>query len=288
MKIAVLMGGVSSEREISIKTGKAILKALKKENYDAFPLELNKDNMITALQKEEFDLAFIALHGEFGEDGRIQAVLDILEKKYTGSGFIASAVAIDKDICKRILYSENISMPKTYENLDAIDKYPVIIKPAKEGSSIGLYVCKDKTEVIEAVETLDGQKILIEEFIKGEELTVGVLDGEALGVLKIKPKSGLYDYKSKYTKGQTEFEVPAKIHEKTYEEAMRISEKIYRILNLKGGIRVDMMLKRDRLYFLEVNTVPGMTDTSLLPRLAALRGYSFEGFVKKIVEKFAK
>jgi D-alanine-D-alanine ligase len=288
MRIAVLMGGVSSEREISLKTGKAVLKALKNEKYDAFPIELNKENMITALQEADFDLAFIALHGEYGEDGRVQAVLDILGKKYTGSGFIASAVAIDKEITKKLLISDNILMPKTFEKIENIGNYPVIIKPATEGSSIGLYVCNDQNDANEAAKALKGQKILIEEYIKGDELTVGVLEGEALGVLKIKPKSGLYDYKSKYTKGQTEFEVPAKIPEKIYDEAMNISEKIYKILNLKGGIRVDMMLQDDKLYFLEVNTVPGMTDTSLLPRLASLKGYSFEGFVKKIVEKFAK
>lgn len=288
MRIAVLMGGISSEREISLKTGKAVLEALKNNGYDAFSIELNENNMIDALRENEYELAFIALHGEYGEDGRIQAVLDIMGKKYTGSGFIASAVSIDKDITKRVLMSEGITMPKSYKNISDIQSYPVVIKPATEGSSIGLYICENIDNLKNALEKLKDKKVIMEEYIKGEELTIGVLDGEALGVLKIKPKSGIYDYKSKYTKGETEFEVPAQIPEKIYNEAMKISEKIYETLGLEGGIRVDMILSENKLYFLEVNTIPGMTETSLLPRMAGLKGYDFDVFVKKMVEKFAK
>ncbi|NLK62851.1 MAG: D-alanine--D-alanine ligase [Fusobacteria bacterium] len=288
MKIAVLMGGISSEREISLRTGEAILNALINKGYDAFKIDLNRENIIDSLRDNEYDLAFIALHGEYGEDGRIQALLDILGKKYTGSGFTQSAISMDKDFTKKILISENILMSRSYKNVNEIKKYPVVIKPATEGSSIGLYICNNESDAKEAIENLRGKKLVIEEFIKGEEITVGVFEGEALGVIKIKPKSGLYDYKSKYTKGETEFEVPANIGESLYKKAMDISEKIYKILELDGGIRVDMILSEGKLYFLEVNTIPGMTETSLLPQMAKLKGYDFDDFVKKMVQKFAK
>ncbi|OQY10592.1 MAG: D-alanine--D-alanine ligase [Fusobacteriia bacterium 4572_132] len=288
MKIAVLMGGISSEREISLKTGGAILNSLLRMGYDAFELRLNEENMLGKLQTTDFDLAFIALHGEFGEDGRIQAVLDILKKEYTGSKYLASAIAMDKEITKKILEAEGILVPKTYEKLNKIKEYPVIVKPALEGSSVGLYVCKNEREVKEALKKIKNKKILIEEYIKGEELTVGVLNEKGLGVVKIIPKSGIYDYESKYTKGKTVFEVPAKIEDTIYKKALSISEEVYKILNLDGAIRVDYILKNGRLYFLEVNTIPGMTETSLLPKIAFLEGYTFDNLVEKIMEKVAK
>ncbi len=288
MKIAVLMGGISSEREISLKTGKAILNSLLRIGYDAFELRLNEGDMLEKLQTTDFDLAFIALHGEFGEDGRVQAVLDILKKPYTGSEYLPSAIAMDKDITKKILEAEGILVPKTYERIEEIEEYPVIVKPALEGSSVGLYVCENENEVKKALKEIENKKILIEEYIKGEELTVGVLNRKALGVVKIIPKSGIYDYESKYTKGKTEFEVPAKIKNEIYKKALLVSENVYKILNLSGAIRADYMLKNNELYFLEVNTIPGMTETSLLPKIAFLKGYTFDDLVEKIVEKFAK
>lgn len=285
MKIAVLMGGFSSEREISLKTGNAILKALKENNYDVYGIDLTKENIMEKLTKSDYDLAFIALHGEYGEDGRVQAFLDIIGKPYTGSSFIPSAIAIDKEFCKKILAYEGITIPQTYKNIDDIKKFPIVIKPSLEGSSVGLYICQNYNEAKEAIYNNRGKKVSIEEFVKGEELTIGVLEGKALGVLKIKPKSGVYDFKSKYEKGQTEFEVPAKIDKKYYDNAMMMSEKIYEILGLSGAVRIDVILKDSKLYFLEVNTIPGMTETSLLPQLAELKGYTFNELVKEIVEK---
>lgn len=290
MKIAVVMGGISSEREISLKSGNAVLSALLELGYDAFPMVLNSEDMIDKLTNWEYDLAYLVLHGEFGEDGRVQAVLDIAGKPYTGSGFTASAVSMDKEITKKIVEAEGIRVAKTFKSVKESKKenYPIVIKPALEGSSVGLYICNTKKEAEEAVRALEGKKVVIEEFVKGDELTIGVLDGEALGVLKITPKSGVYDFKSKYTKGETEYEYPAKIDKKLYKEAMKISEKAYEALELSGAARVDMILSEDRLYFLEVNTIPGMTETSLLPKIASLKGYDFKGLVGKIVEKFAK
>ena len=283
MKIAVLMGGISSEKEVSLRTGAAITAALQRKGYDAFSLVLDKDNFVTALTNTEFDLAYVALHGEFGEDGRVQAFLDILGKKYTGSGYVESGISMNKTLTKKILDSYGVLSPKTYEKVEDIEKYPVVIKPTTEGSSVGLYICQNEAEARNAVEALEGKEILIEDFIKGEELTVGVLNGQALRVLRIKPISGVYDYESKYTRGMTEYEFPAQISEASYDEAMKISAKVHKELNLKGATRSDFILRGEELFFLEVNTSPGMTETSLLPKIATLKNIDFDTLVEKIV-----
>ena len=244
---------------------------------------MDKDNFVTALTNTEFDLAYVALHGEFGEDGRVKAFLDILGKKYTGSGYVESGISMNKTLTKKILDSYGVLSPKTYEKVEDIEKYPVVIKPTTEGSSVGLYICQNEAEARNAVEALEGKEILIEDFIKGEELTVGVLNGEALGVLRIKPISGVYDYESKYTKGMTEYEFPAQISEASYDEAMKISAKVHKELNLKGATRSDFILRGEELFFLEVNTSPGMTETSLLPKIATLKNIDFDTLVEKIV-----
>ena len=283
MRIAVLMGGISSEREISLMSGGAILQGLLNLGYDAFKIDLVEKNYLTALMENEYDLAYVALHGEFGEDGRVQAVLDILKKPYTGSGVTASAVSMDKILTKIIVDDFGIKTPMKYTSIDDVKKYPIVIKPSKEGSSVGLYICQDLDEAEDAVEKLKGIDTVIEEFIAGEELTAGILNGEKLGVVKIIPDSGTYDFESKYTAGKTLYEVPAIIEENYYEEAMEIASKVHEILNLKGISRSDFILSEEGLYFLEVNTSPGMTPTSLLPKLGELKGYSFETILEKIV-----
>ena len=288
MKIAVFMGGISSEKEVSVKTGTAILNSLIRQGYDAYGVTLDKDNLLTAFIENEYDLAYLALHGEYGEDGRIQGLLDILGKKYTGCGMISSAVSMDKDLTKKIAQAVGVRTPKSYtrENLENIDKFPVVVKPSTEGSTVGLYICHNKEELLDAVEKSGNKDLVIEEFIKGEELSVAVLDGEPLGVVKIMPKIGLYDYKSKYTAGMTEYEYPAKISEKSYQEAMEYATIIHNSLKMKGVSRSDYILKDGELYFLEVNSCPGMTETSLVPKLATLKGYTFDDITRKIVEKF--
>ncbi len=283
MKIAVLMGGISSEKEVSLRTGAAITGALQRKGYDAYSLILNEENFVSALIENQYDLAFIALHGEFGEDGRVQAFLDILGKPYTGSGYVESGIAMNKTLTKNILNNYGVLSPKTYEKVEDIERYPVVIKPTTEGSSVGLYICNNKEEVLNALEALKNKEVLIEDFIKGDELTCGVLNGEALGVLRIKPLSGVYDYESKYTKGKTEYEFPAQIPSKSYDEAMEVSAKVHKILNLKGATRSDFILRGDELFFLEVNTSPGMTETSLLPKIASLKSMDFDTLVEKIL-----
>lgn len=284
MKIAVLMGGISSEREVSLRTGNAILNALKELKYDAFAIVLEEGKILNQLQEAEYDIAFIALHGEYGEDGRIQAVLDILGKKYTGCGLVSSAITIDKEFTKKLIMHEGIKVPKSYKNVEEIDCFPVVIKPSLEGSSVGLHICNNTKEAEEAVKSLVDKKLSIEQFVKGEEITVGVLHGEALGVLKIMPKSGVYDYKSKYTKGETEFQFPAVLENGMYEKAMKTAEVISSALELKGAPRIDMIISAGEIYVLEVNTIPGMTETSLLPKIASLKGYGFKELVEKILK----
>lgn len=254
MKIAVFMGGISSEKEVSVRTGTAILNSLIRQGYDAYGVTLDKNNLLTAFIENEYDLAYLALHGEYGEDGRIQGLLDILGKKYTGCGMISSAVSMDKDLTKKIAQAVGVRTPKSYtrENLENIDKFPVVVKPSTEGSTVGLYICHNKEELLNAVEKSGDKDLVIEEFIKGEELTVGVLEGEPLGVLKITPKIGLYDYKSKYTAGMTEYEYPAKISEKSYQEAMEYATIIHNSLKMKGVSRSDFILKGGELYFLSL------------------------------------
>ena len=269
MKIAVFMGGTSSEKEISLNSGAAVLESLKKQGYDAY------------------DLAYLVLHGGNGENGKIQAVLDILGKKYTGSGVLASAITMDKNKTKQIAQSVGIKTPKSYRTVEEIERFPVIIKPVDEGSSKGLFLCNNKEEAQEAVKKL--AKPIIEDYIVGEELTVGVLNGEALGVLKIIPQANvLYDYDSKYAKGGSIHEFPAKIENKAYKEAMKIAEKIHSEFGMKGISRSDFILSEGELYFLEVNSSPGMTKTSLIPDLATLKCYTFDDVVKITVETFLK
>lgn len=287
MKIAVFMGGTSSEKEISLKSGEAVLESLKKQGYDAYGVVLDEKNQVSAFIDNDYDLAYLVLHGGNGENGKIQAVLDILGKKYTGSGVLASALTMDKNKTKQIAKSIGVIVPKTYKVVDDVERFPVIIKPLDEGSSKGLFLCNNKEEAEKAAKKL--VKPIIEDYIIGEELTVGVLNGKALGVLKIIPQADvLYDYNSKYAKGGSIHQFPAQIEDKSYKEAMEIAEKIHYEFGMKGISRSDFILREGQLYFLEVNSSPGMTKTSLIPDLATLQGYTFDDVVRITVETFLK
>ena len=287
MKIAVFMGGTSSEKEISLRSGEAVLESLQRQGYDAYGVVLDENNQVTAFLENDYDLAYLVLHGGNGENGKIQAVLDILGKKYTGSGVLASALTMDKNKTKQIAENIGIRVPKSYADLESIERFPVIIKPVDEGSSKGLFLCNNKEEAGEALKKL--RKPIIEDYIVGEELTVGVLNGKALGVLKIIPQADvLYDYDSKYAKGGSIHEFPAKIEDKSYKEAMKIAERIHKEFKMKGISRSDFILSEGKLYFLEVNSSPGMTKTSLIPDLATLQGYTFDDVVRLTVETFLK
>lgn len=287
MKIAVFMGGESSEKEVSLRSGNAVLKSLQRQGYDAYGIELKADNEILPFIENDYDLAYLVLHGGNGENGKLQAILDILGKKYTGSGVLASAISMDKKRTKMIAESIGIKVPRTFNEIEDINTFPVIVKPVDEGSSVGLHVCNNIEEVKKAVSTV--KKPIIEEFIKGEELTVGVINDKALGVLRIIPKAAdIYDYDSKYKIGGSIHEYPAKIDDKLYKKAMKVAEDIHKELNMKGISRSDFIMKDDEIYFLEVNSSPGMTETSLIPDLGTLQGYTFDDIVKIVVETFSK
>ena len=290
MKVAVIMGGKSSEREISLKTGRAIVKALKELGHEVYTFDLSPELPCKLLELKP-DKVFIALHGSPGEDGTVQGMLEILGIPYTGSDTITSAVCIDKDFTKRILQRENVKTPAwevVYEEKDLEhlrwNTFPAVVKPAREGSSIGLKVVNSLSELKEYAEKLlkKSGKVMIEEFIKGKDLTVGILKGEPLPVIEIRPKKGIYDYESKYTKGMSEYIIikdealTKKLHE--------ISKKIYRVLSLKDFARIDFRLSEEgEIYFLEVNTIPGMTELSLLPMAAGAKGVDFQKLIDIII-----
>lgn len=288
MKIAVFMGGISSEREISLKSGEAILNSLLKQGYDAYGVDINKDNLITGFMENEYDLAYLALHGGYGENGTFQGLLDMLGKPYTGSGALESAVSMDKAYTKALAKEIGLNVAKTYHKVEEIDKYPVVIKPTRDGSSVGIYFCNNEEEAREALEKLKLQKPIIEEEIKGEELTVGVMNNKSMGVVRILPKNEYYDFESKYAEGGSVHEYPAKISKIAYDRAMKDALKIHEEIGLSGISRSDFILKDDKVYFLEVNTSPGMTNTSLIPDIGTLQGYSFDDLVKIMVETFKK
>lgn len=293
-KVALIYGGKSSEREISIKSGKQVEKALKELGYQIQVFDpIEPEKFIKEIKEFEPDKAFIVLHGKGGEDGTIQGVLDFLNIPYTGSGVKASAVAMDKALTKDILKSHGIPVPegivlfdKEQLNTNHI-KLPVVVKANSEGSSIGVYIVKTEDELIEAVDKafqLD-DKVIVEQFIEGRELTVGILNGKPLEIVEIVVKEGFYDFKNKYISDQIEYICPAKIKEEIYKKIQKIAVYSYNIIGCKGAVRVDFILDKNLTpYVLEINTIPGMTDHSLLPKAAKVSGISFNQLVEAILK----
>jgi D-alanine-D-alanine ligase len=294
-KIGVMMGGLSREREISLRTGKAILKALLERGYHASSIDVGQD-IAETLVKEKIEMAFIALHGRFGEDGTIQGMLELMRIPYTGSGVLASALALNKIMAKKVFFCENIPTP-TYEVFlrEEIEKkmpkatsipIPLIIKPAREGSTIGVSIVREEGELGSALMEAGkyDEEILVEEFMKGKEITVGILEDIPLPVIEIAPKSGFYDFRSKYTRGETDYIIPARISREKYLYAQEISLKAFRVLGCSGCGRVDLMTdENENPFVIDVNTMPGMTETSLLPKAASYAGISFEDLVERIL-----
>ncbi len=294
-KIGVMMGGLSREREISLRTGKAILKALLEKGYRALSIDV-KEDIAERLIREQIDVAFIALHGRFGEDGTVQGMLELMRIPYTGSGVLASALALHKIMAKKLFVYEQIPTP-AYEVFcwKEIEKkppkaislpLPVVVKPAREGSTIGVSIVKREDELLPALKEAGryDEQILVEEFVKGPEITVGILEDIPLPIIEIVPRSGFYDYRSKYTKGETEYIIPARIPREKYLYAQEISLRAFRALGCSGCARVDLMTdEQGNPYVIDVNTMPGMTETSLLPKAAHYAGISFEELVERIL-----
>lgn len=298
-QIIVLMGGPSEEAEVSRRTGTAIAEALVSKGYKAQTLELNPRTVLQDIDSLGGEVVFNAIHGRYGEDGALQGLLEMAEIPYTGSGIMAHAVGMNKKVSKDVFKGANIPTARSesyngnLESAEAIIAHirkeftiPVVVKSATQGSSIGVTIVREEAQLEVAVtEALKYDPILVvEQFLDGREFTVAVLDGEALSVIEIRPHSGEYDYKSKYTVGATEYLVPAPISDEMTAEMQRIGELVYREVQGSGVIRVDIMTDHaDKMYVLEYNTVPGMTATSLVPKAANDMGIDFPTLCEKIL-----
>lgn len=286
------MGGISHEREVSLRTGGAILKALQEGGYQAIGIEVSAD-ICPRLVEEHIDAAVITLHGRWGEDGTVQGLLELLRIPYTGSGVLASALAMNKIKAKEIFRYHGIPTPEfTAPQEGALEDPPFpppwVVKPASEGSTIGIDIVMDATGLRKAVRSAReyDHQVLIERFIEGKELTVGILNGQPLPVIEIAPKGGFYDYRAKYTPGQTEYLCPARISDGKRDEVQGWGLKAYHALGCSGCARVDLLLSEEgEPFIIEVNTVPGMTETSLVPKAAAQAGISFLQLVEIILEE---
>jgi len=289
------MGGLSSEREVSLATGYAILHALIEKGYHAVSIDVDR-NVAKAIHDNAIGVAFNALHGKLGEDGAIQGLLEIMGIPYTGSGILASALGMNKTLSKYVFKSWGLNVGPyevIYQSTEKREKtvcknikFPVVVKPHAEGSSVGVSLVFKEEDIEPAVELAFrySNEILIEKFIKGKEVQVGILGDRALGAIEIKPKHAFYDYASKYEKGMSEHFFPARIPSSVYQETLHAGLIAHRAIGCRGYSRVDFMIdERDVPYILEVNTLPGMTSTSLLPEIARGVGISFADLVEEIL-----
>lgn len=299
-RVGVLMGGPSSEREISLKSGKAVLSALKESGVEAVGIDIltdNKEENIRLLNSFDLDCAFISLHGRFGEDGSIQEILEEVDLPYTGSGVEASRLAMDKIGALKVFKAGKLYVPRSQfleKGLYNKNKkfknelgLPVVVKPANHGSSIGLSIVELEQEIPAAIELAFqfDQRIVIEQYISGRELTVGVLDEKPLPVIEIVPKHKFFDFEAKYQAGLTDYIVPAILEPDIAEKVQQAALQAHQLLGCFGCSRTDIILSQDNLPFvLETNTIPGMTATSLLPKAARILGIDFNRLCLKLLE----
>ena len=293
-KVAVLLGGKSAERDVSLKSGGMVLKALRAKGVDAYAFD-PKARDFAALEKERFERVFIALHGRFGEDGTVQGILEWLGIPYTGSGVLASALAMDKLRTKRIWQAEGLptapyAILTKESDLKAVARrlgMPLFVKPASEGSSVGMTKVKRAADLDEAFSLAVNYDsvVIAEKFINGPELTVGILGDEVLPIIRIETPREFYDYEAKYIADDTRYLIPCGLPKAKEKQLQALCLKAFRALGCTGWGRVDLMLSRqDRPYLLEINTSPGMTDHSLVPMAARAVGLSYEDLCVKILE----
>jgi len=323
MKVAVLMGGNSAERDISLRTGRGVAAALRALGHEVAALDAANGRLLPAGDEEvagasagslvkaepaelvraatlsDAEIVFVALHGGAGEDGTLQALLDLAGKPYTGSGVLASALAMNKAMSKRVFEREGIPTPRwrlfdsagleSPRVFDAreLGGYPIVVKPNAQGSTVGLTVVQRGEDLPAALQLAAsyGDEVLVEEFIPGREVTVSVLGGEALPVVEIVPQHGLYDYECKYTPGMSDYRVPAPLDAETTRQLQELAVRAAQVLGCRGAVRVDFRLtSAGAPYCLEVNTIPGMTPTSLLPMAAKAAGMSYEQLVQRVLD----
>ncbi len=292
-RIGVLMGGPSSEREVSLKSGTAVYGSLKNQDLDAVAIDIktaDRQQNCELIRQMSIDIAFIALHGHFGEDGQIQDLLEELEIPYTGSGPAASRLAMDKIASRKIFQKQGLPVPnyiiftiKDCQDLPgqvtSVLNQPFVVKPAAQGSSIGLSIVRTEEELQEAAEIAFkfDERIIVEEYIPGREITVGILGDSALPIVEIIPQNKFYDYEAKYTPGKSEYVVPACLSAQVTAVSQRVALRAHQALGCFGFSRVDMRLSlADTPFILEVNSIPGLTETSLLPKAAKARGINFD------------
>jgi D-alanine-D-alanine ligase len=301
-KIGVLLGGLSSERDVSLRTGEAVLATLRERGHAAVPIYVDRD-VDVALRQEQIEVAFIALHGRWGEDGCIQGLLEMLGIPYTGSDVLASALAMHKGKAKELFRLHNLPTPAYYSLTGGADSgpggfaasaapiaeddlaalhgdfgFPCVVKPIREGSSVGVTICHTAAELGPAVERARrfDDEILVERFIAGKEISVAIIEDRALGAVEIAPRDGFYDYANKYTRGLTDYFVPPRVSPERYRGILAQALRAHLALGCRGVTRVDMMVSEaGNEFVLEVNTLPGLTPTSLVPKIADAAGISF-------------
>lgn len=334
IKVAVLLGGTSPERDVSIISGKYVTQGLREAGYIVKPIDpalgvnqpeneeelfissiretppteeelakLSNKNVIECINShllDDIDVVFIILHGKWGEDGTVQALLELRGKKYTGSGVLASAIGIDKNMSKIVFKHHGVQTPEWFtvrknkidvksvkEKIERTFSYPCVVKPNDQGSTVGLSVvnCPDDVEKALEIAFKYSDLVLVEDFIEGKELTVGILGDMALPVIEIIPKGGIYDYYHKYTKGATEYIVPAEIPNSWTQALQQQALIAFEAIGCKGFARVDFRVtEKGEIFCLEINTIPGMTGTSLVPKAAKAAGIEFPELVDRIVK----
>ncbi len=297
-KILILAGGFSKEREISIKTAQAVNKELRKKNYLTKICEPD-GNLIKNIRMFKPKVVFNALHGRYGEDGYIQSLLESEKIKYTHSGPLASSIAINKDLSKKIFTKNKLLTPKYFKfnfqknfNLKKLKRkikdqlgFPVVIKPINEGSSVEVYICNNKNFNRNLLKIQNYQEILIEKFIPGREIQVAIMGNRKLGAIELKPKRKFYDYKAKYNKNaKTKHLIPIKIERKYLNKVLDISLKAHKVIGCRGITRSDFKFYKNKFYLLEINTQPGMTSLSLVPEIAKYKNISFIELIEWIIK----
>ena len=296
-KILILAGGFSKEREISLKSARAVSKVLNENKYKTKIFEPD-GNFISNLKKYKPSVVFNALHGRYGEDGYIQTILEKEKVKYTHSGVISSSLAIDKVLSKKLFIKNNILTPKyiVFNFKDKIKKnklitkinkklgFPVVIKPINEGSSVGVFICNKKNLLKKIFYLRDNKEIIIEKYIPGKEIQAAIMGNKKLGAIELKPKRKFYDYSAKYDKNaKTEHIMPAEISKKNYEKVMSISFKAHKLLKCRGTTRSDFRFYKNKFYLLELNTQPGMTSLSLVPEIAKYNNINFYKLIEWMI-----
>ena len=297
-KILILGGGFSKERAISLDTAKSVLKALKKKGYKAIICEPD-GNLIKKIKSFRPNVVFNALHGRFGEDGYVQTILETAKVKYTHSGVIASYIAMDKEISKKLFLKNKIITPKYLKykfnknstlkkkiifTVKKKLKFPVVIKPINEGSSVNVYICNKKNLIQNLKKLFQYKEILIEEYIPGREIQVAILGKKKLGAIELIPKRKFYDYEAKYSaKAATKHIIPVELDKKDLNNVMNIAFKAHKLIGCKGVTRSDFKFNKGKFYLLETNTQPGMTKLSLVPEIAEYSGISFINLIEWII-----